>query len=77
MSEEEVREHFAGCGTITNVRLVRDPRTFIGKGIGYVMFAEKEAMRKAVDNMPESRFKGRPLRVKKAVEPKRLEKKQR
>merc|ERR1712195_425140 len=41
------------------------------------MFSEKEACRKAVDNLNGSKFKGRELRVKKAVDPKRLEKKQR
>ena len=77
VGEEEVRQHFEPCGTITNVRLIREPKTFIGKGIGYVMFENKEAMRKAVDTKHDSSFKGRKIRVKKAVEPKRLEKKQR
>jgi nucleolar protein 12 len=75
VGEEEVRQHFEPCGTITNVRLIREPKTFIGKGIGYVMFENKEAMRKAVDTKHDSSFKGRKIRVKKAVEPKRLEKK--
>lgn len=74
--EEELREHFTSCGKIENVRIVRDPRTFLGKGIGYIMFSEKEACREAV-NMNGTSFKGRELRVKKAVDPKRLEKKQR
>jgi len=43
--EEEVREHFADCGKIENVRLIRDPKTHLGKGIGYIMFADKEGMR--------------------------------
>jgi len=34
-------------------------------------------MRKCIDDCAEKRFQGRPLRVKKAVEPKRLEKKKR
>jgi RNA recognition motif-containing protein len=34
-------------------------------------------MRHCIDELNESRFQGRPLRIKKAVEPKRLEKKQR
>jgi nucleolar protein 12 len=75
--EEEVRAHFAECGQIENVRIVRDPKTFLGKGIGYIMFTEKDACRSAVDNKNGSSFKGRELRVKKAVDPKRLEKKQR
>lgn len=36
VSEEEVRQHFAKFGTIKNVRLVREPKTFIGKGIGFI-----------------------------------------
>jgi RNA recognition motif-containing protein len=38
ISEEEVHAHFAKFGQIKNVRLVREPKTFIGKGIGFVMF---------------------------------------
>lgn len=75
--EEEVRAHFADCGSIENVRIVRDPKTFLGKGIGYIMFTEKEACRQAVETKNASSFKGRELRVKKAVDPRRLEKKQR
>lgn len=40
VSEEEVRQHFMKFGTIQNVRLVRDPKTFLGKGIGFVMFTK-------------------------------------
>lgn len=36
--EEELWEFFADCGAIDNVRLVRDKKTNIGKGIGYVQF---------------------------------------
>jgi nucleolar protein 12 len=36
VNEEELRTHFAKFGTILNVRLVRDPKTYIGKGIGYI-----------------------------------------
>lgn len=75
-NEEELREHFSSKdGQITNVRIVRDPKTFVGKGIGYVQFATKEAMREAITNKNGKHFKGRELRVKKAVAPNRLEKK--
>jgi len=76
-SEEEIREHFADIGQITNVRLVRDPKTFVGKGIGYVMFTDKESMRKAIDTKNGSKFKGREMRIKKASPPERLDKKKR
>jgi RNA recognition motif-containing protein len=49
VSEEEVRAHFAQFGTILNVRLIREPKTFIGKGIGYVMFKSNEEMRTAIE----------------------------
>ena len=50
-TEEEVREHFAPLGKLSNVRIVRDNKTFLGKGIGYVQFEEKIAMRKAIDTL--------------------------
>lgn len=77
VNEEELRAFFVGCGDIENVRVVRDPKTFIGKGIGYVMFKTKESMQKAIADREGSKFKGRDLRVKRAVDPKRREKKQR
>ena len=60
---------------ILNVRIIRDPETFLGKGIAYVQFTTKELMRLAIEKRNLSQFKGRELRVKKAVEAKRLEKK--
>lgn len=76
VSEEELRSFFVGCGEIENVRVVRDPKTFLGKGIGYVMFKAKESMQKAIAEKDGQKFKGRELRVKRAVDPKRREKKQ-
>lgn len=75
VNEEEVRSHFAQYGKIQNVRLVRDPKTYLGKGIGYIMYENKEELRQAIEKGNNSKFKGRELRVKKAVEPKRREKK--
>lgn len=77
VSEEQVRSHFSECGKIENVRIIRDSKTHLGKGIGYLQFEEKTAMRKAIDDLHEKEFQGRKLRIKKAVEPKRMEKKER
>ena len=64
------------CGKIENVRLIRDPKTHLGKGIGYIMFSSKEEMQAALEKARKGmRFKGRELRVNRAVEPKRREKK--
>lgn len=37
--EEQLWEFFKECGDIENVRIVRDAKTNIGKGIAYVQFA--------------------------------------
>jgi hypothetical protein len=36
--DEALREHFGQCGAIHSVRVIRDKRTGIGKGIAYVRF---------------------------------------
>jgi len=33
-----VWKHFEDCGTIDGVRLIRDKKTCLGKGFGYVTF---------------------------------------
>jgi nucleolar protein 12 len=79
-NEEDLRRHFSDLETngdsgISNVRVIRDPKTFIGKGIAYIQFKTKETMKKAIETKNDSRFNGRPIRVKKAVEARRLDKK--
>ena len=48
VNEEDLRKHFEDSGKILNVRVIRDPRTFIGKGFAYVMFSTKDEMKKAI-----------------------------
>ena len=38
IEENDVWKHFAKCGEIQDVRIVRDSATGIGKGFGYVNF---------------------------------------
>ena len=38
MEEDTVRSHFADCGTIDNIRIVRDSKTSLGKGFCYINF---------------------------------------
>ena len=33
-----MRDHFADCGNIKNIRIVRDSKTSLGKGFCYVNF---------------------------------------
>lgn len=51
--EEELREHFAkalpnGQKDIVGVRIVRDPATLVGKGFGYLLLADRDAVGKAL-----------------------------
>ena len=38
VQDEDLYTHFARCGDIEFVRVVRDKKTNIGKGFGYVQF---------------------------------------
>lgn len=65
--EEQLREHFApvlpsGQDDIQAVRIVRDPESLIGKGIGYILFSTSECVYKAL-SLHKSLFKKRELRV--------------
>ena len=51
--EEDVRNHFAkslsnGQNDIEGIRLVRDPVTLVGKGIGYLLLKDRDAVMKAL-----------------------------
>ena len=75
VTEESLRAHFedAGMQGIENVRIVRDPKTGLGKGIAFVAFSTEDATVAALA-LHESKFgvvagdkstknKGRPLRI--------------
>lgn len=38
LKELALRKHFEPCGTVEAVRLVRDAKSGLGKGFGYVLF---------------------------------------
>lgn len=65
--EEMLWRHFAQCGKVESVRLVRDAATNVGKGFAYVQFEEENAVEKALllnDKKPAP--KDRKLRVVRA-----------
>jgi len=47
--EETLWKAFSDCGEITNVRLVRDAKTNLGKGFGYVTFKERSSVTLALE----------------------------
>lgn len=63
-NEEAVRAHFARCGEVEFVRLVRDKKLNMGKGIGFVTFKDKFSVPEAL-KLNGKKFDGRALRVTK------------
>ncbi|XP_077991050.1 uncharacterized protein LOC144445386 [Glandiceps talaboti] len=75
VDDEAVRRYFEQCGDIEAVRLVRDGKTGIGKGFGYVLFVDSSSVEFAL-KLNGKAFLGRQLRIKRSVkkEKKRSEK---
>ncbi|NXI70508.1 RBM34 protein, partial [Anseranas semipalmata] len=67
ISDDAVREHFADCGDVVAVRIVRDRQTGMGKGFGYILFENTDAVHLAL-KLNNSDLMGRKLRVKRCVE---------
>ncbi|KAM9382894.1 RNA-binding protein 34 [Phaethornis superciliosus] len=67
ISDDAVREHFCVCGEVVAVRVVRDRKTGLGKGFGYVLFENTDAVHLAL-KLNESLLMGRKIRVKRCGE---------
>ncbi|KAJ2728297.1 Nucleolar protein 12 [Coemansia sp. BCRC 34962] len=65
--EEELWKHFGTCGTVENVRVIRDPKTSIGKGFAYVQFTDRAAVTLAL-RLQDTVLNSRKLRVQRASE---------
>ncbi|KFQ51714.1 RNA-binding protein 34, partial [Pelecanus crispus] len=63
ISDDAVREHFSVCGGVVAVRIVRDRKTGLGKGFGYVLFENTDAVHLAL-KLNNSVLMGRKIRVK-------------
>lgn len=75
IDEEPLWRHFGECGEIEYVRIVRDSKTNVGKGFGYVQFKDPVAVTKAImlHEKPLGGPKGRKLRVTRARNIKKTE----
>lgn len=66
-AEEPLWKHFADCGEIEYVRLIRDSKTNVGKGFGYVQFKDSMAIPKALLlDGKQLNGEGRKLRISRA-----------
>ncbi|KAA8518658.1 hypothetical protein F0562_016132 [Nyssa sinensis] len=62
VTDDELREHFSQCGTITSAKLMRDDKG-ISKGFGFVCFSTPEEANKAVNTYHGYMFHQKPLYV--------------
>jgi len=65
--EEALRAHFADCGDVVAVRIVRDSTTALGLGYGFVAFADRLSVTTALLK-DGADFEGRPLRVTRCLD---------
>ncbi|KAJ3200564.1 hypothetical protein HDU82_008794, partial [Entophlyctis luteolus] len=68
VSDESIWSAFAECGEVKNVRVIRDKsvvKTNVGKGFGYVQFADRQIVPIAIKMMNGKEIEGRPVRVTK------------
>ncbi|KAL7195630.1 hypothetical protein ACSBR1_035794 [Camellia fascicularis] len=49
VTDDNLREHFSQCGTITSAKLMRDEKR-TSRGFGFVCFSTPEEANKAVNN---------------------------
>nr|XP_033324360.1 RNA-binding protein 34-like [Megalopta genalis] len=74
IEENAVRKHFKGCGEIESIRIIKDNKTGIGKGFGYVNFKTEDAVSLALE-LNGTSLQNRELRVKPCYEHPKKEKK--
>lgn len=66
INDEEVYEHFQSCGPIDYVRIIRDNKTGIGKGFGYVQFKTSDTVSLGL-KMDGTLINDRKIRVNRCV----------
>ncbi|XP_072912730.1 RNA-binding protein 34 [Hemitrygon akajei] len=71
IQENDVHDHFSGCGDIKWVRIVRDQESGMGKGFGYVLFQSTDAVTLALE-LNNSELQGRKVRVSRSVKKERV-----
>ncbi|MFN7710573.1 MAG: RNA recognition motif domain-containing protein [Holosporales bacterium] len=62
-TEESLSQHFAACGEVEQVKIIRDRETGRSRGFGFVKMASGDAAQKAVASLNGQDYSGRPLRV--------------
>ena len=63
VDDDMLRERFSDYGTITSAKIMTDPETGKSKGFGFVCYSTPDEATKAVSEMNQQLFHGKPLYV--------------
>jgi len=63
VTTDDLKQLFAGAGSVTDAVVIVDRQTNRSKGFGFVTMSSQEEMNKAVEMFNEKDFQGRNLRV--------------
>lgn len=62
-TEDELKNHFSGAGTVTSASIITDRNTGRSRGFGFVEMSSDEEAKSAVEMFNEKDFNGRKLTV--------------
>ena len=62
-TEDELKNHFGGAGTVTSASIIMDRETNRSRGFGFVEMSSEEEANKAIEMFNEKDFAGRNLTV--------------
>lgn len=66
VTDESLKSAFSEFGDVEEAKVITDKFSRRSKGFGFVTFTDDEAAKKAISEMNEKDFEGRPLRVSEA-----------
>ena len=65
-TEQDLSDKFAACGTVESIKLIVDRDTGRSKGFGFVEMASDAEAQAAIDQLNESDYEGRAIKVNEA-----------
>jgi polyadenylate-binding protein len=63
VTDDLLRDEFSAMGTITSARIMRDPKTNLSRGFGFVCYSTPEESTRAVNEMNGKLIAGKPIFV--------------
>jgi cold-inducible RNA-binding protein len=67
VTEDEIRNFFEDCGTVSDIRIITDRDTGRSKGFGFVSFENEDGLKTALEK-DNHEMGGRKLRINEARE---------